>query len=313
MSAAAAGDASSFRALLPKPWRHAPSADALANWIARSLADNQIFDSQEARQKRVPQITVFVAHCAPVVAPPGTLELAAQFLFAFFLLNDHWESTRALIRGESAQASHGVAFVRDWLATLRQTYGARAQRFILGFERYLQSLEREKLYEANAGHPTFAEYVDREFGRYQWVATPPYIELWEMSLGIELGEPARRAADDMKALGVELTYIANDIGSLARDQAQKNFVTLLMQEEPLLTTLDAALARASAIYREKADRLRSARQAQSADTSLGRYAELVCNITDGNLRATTLLAHTGAAARYSPAARECLEGLPFTS
>ena len=115
----------------------------------------------------------------------------------------------------------------------------------------------------------------------------------------------------MKTLAVELSYIANDIGSLARDQARKNFVTLLAARHET-SDMDESLRLSSGVYAEKAARLKQAREL-ATQVDLDGYAELVCNIADGNLRATTLLAHSGASGRYSPAVRDCLVSLPLVS
>jgi hypothetical protein len=305
--------AASLRALLPEPWRHELSADELVEFIAEALAQNGIFESEETRLKRVPQIAVFVAHCAPRSASASGLRLAAEFLFAFFALNDHWESTRAVLRPASTVEGPGARWIRAWLERLAAAPGAHAQRFRAAFERYLQSLQQEHTYEGLPGHPTFDEYVDVARGRYQWVATAPYIELWELSLGLVLDGPARHRAEPLKALAVELTYLANDIGSLARDKAGKNYVTLLMQRDPSLTTLESAVEASARIYADKARSLINERLAIESGTELARYAEVVCDITDGNLRATTLLARASAEGRYSPLARECLSKLPLVS
>src|SRR6187399_771486 len=90
--------ARSLDALLPTPWRHELSAEQLVEFVADALARNPIFDSEETRLKRVPQIAVFVAHCAPRSAAAPGLRLAAEFLFAFFALNDQWEATRAVMK-----------------------------------------------------------------------------------------------------------------------------------------------------------------------------------------------------------------------
>lgn len=312
MPVSAAQLSASLVPLLPKPWRHAMSPGALVEFVRDALSKHRIFPSNETLAKRVPQISVFVAHCAPRAAPQRGLELAAEFLFAFFALNDDWEQMRALFEDGPAR-SPAVVFVRSWLAGLGRDFGDRAGRFLSAFELYLASLQQEKLYEAEPGHPTFDEYVDVRSGRFQWVATAPYIELWELALHLELSEPERAAADQIKALAVELTYLANDVGSLARDPAAKNFVTLLAAKHPEFRELDQALALTSRIYREKAEALVAARRRPSPESALGRYAALVCDITDGNLRATTLLARTGSEGRYSPAARESLASLPLVS
>lgn len=301
--------AASLAPLWPAPWHHPMSPSALVRFVSEALDAHRIFPSGEHIAKRVPQICVFVAHCAPRVAPQRGLELAAEFLFAFFALNDHWEQMRGLF-DDDAPASPAVAFVRGWLDGLSRDFGPSSARFRAAFEVYLASLAQEKRYEAAPGHPTFDEYVDVQRGRYQWVATAPYIELWELALGVELSEAQRPAADELKRLAVELTYLANDIGSLARDPAAKNFVTLLARKRAELRDLDEALAATSRIYGEKAEALVAGRLRVTSEASLGRYAELVCDIADGNLRATTLLARRGAEGRYAPAARDILRALP---
>jgi len=303
--------ASALEALLPTPWRHELSADELVEFVADNLGRNRIFESDETRKKRVPQVVVFVAHCAPRSATALGLRLAAEFLFVFFALNDQWEATHAVVKPASDPSeSAGVRWIRRWRKRLPEEHGARAQRFLDAFELYLESLQQEQRYEREPGHPTFEEYVDVERGRYQWVATAPYIELWELSLGLDL-DAWREQADPMKALAVELSYLANDIGSLGRDKPTKNYVRLLMEHDPSLATLESALESTSKIYADKARSLVDRRRAFPAESTLARYAELVCDIADGNLRATTLLARNSAEGRYSPLARECLSALPL--
>lgn len=302
----------SLAVLWPVPWQHEMSSAALVEFVSHGLDQHGLFSSAERAAKRVPQISVFVAHCAPIAAPRRGLELAAEFLFAFFALNDGWDAMQALFDG-ARDASPGVAFVRAWLSRIRRDYGDRAQRFVAAFELYLASLVREKRYEAAPNHPTFEEYVDRQHGRYQWVATAPYLALWELALGLELTDAERPSANDLAALTVELTYLANDLGSLARDSSAKNFVTLLSARDALGPDISPAVEATCRIYAEKAARLVAARTSLDASSQLARYVELLCNVADGNLRATTLLGRTGAVGRYSPAARESLLRLPFVS
>lgn len=311
MTASAARIAVSLEALLPKPWRHEPSPTELVIFVQESIAKHALFTSEETRAKRVPQISVFVAHCAPRRASREGLELAAEFLFAFFLLNDHWQAMQGLLAGD-ANANSGTRFVRDWLQRVRASFGHRAERFTRAFDVYLRSLQHEQRYATGLA-PSFEEYVDKDQGRYQWVATAPYIELWELALGIELTPSSRMLAEELKRLSVELTYIANDIGSLARDEARRNYVTLLAARDGLADLNDALRATVS-VYERKATALAEQRAAlASSDATLARYAQLTCNIADGNLRATTLLAHAGSSGRYSPQVRDCLAKLPLAS
>lgn len=302
----------SLAALWPTPWRHEMSPAELVEFVERSLDAHGLFANAERAAKRVPQISVFVAHCAPVAAPRLGLELAAEFLFAFFALNDQWNEMQGLFE-PAPSASSGVTFVRSWLARIRSDYAAHAERFLAAFELYLASLAQEKRYEAEAKPPTLEEYVDRERGRYQWVATAPYLEVWELALGIEVAAVGRPAADELTTLAVELTYLANDIGSIGRDSSVKNYVTLLASQDPTLTDVPRAIEATCRIYTEKAAHLVALRTSLPRGGALARHADLVCNVADGNLRATTLLGTAGAVGRYSPAARESLLGLPFVS
>jgi hypothetical protein len=311
MTGSAARIAVSLEALLPKPWRHELSPTELVVFVQESIAKHALFPSEETRAKRVSQIRVFVAHCAPRHAAREGVELAAEFLFAFFLLNDHWQAMQGLLAGD-ANANAGTRFVRDWLQRVRDGFGHRSERFTRAFDMYLKSLQHEQRYATGLA-PSFEEYVDKDQGRYQWVATAPYIELWELTLGIELSPSARVLAEELKQLSVELTYIANDIGSLARDEARKNYVTLLAKRDGL-ADLNDALRAAVSVYERKATALAQRRDALAkSDAALPRYAELTCNIADGNLRATTLLAYAGSSGRYSPQVRDCLAQLPLVS
>ena len=110
----------------------------------------------------------------------------------------------------------------------------------------------------------------------------------------------------MKALGVELIYLANDIGSIERDNGRGNYVRLLA-ERIGPNALDQALDATTRRYRDKASEF----LARSSDLAPGSrsaaYADMLAYIIDGNLRSTAFLAHPAAFGRYSPTVRECLE------
>jgi hypothetical protein len=296
-----------FARALPTPWPHQMSADELAGWIWEALQSSALFPADEAERKRLPQLMIFVSHCAPSAASAEGLRLACGFLFAFFLFNDDWPKHGAHFKAQepSPQLSDGARFVRAWLRAFGERFGARASRFLGAFEQYWQSLGFEQRLKQRPQPPTLEEYVDRERGRYQWVATAPYIELWEVAEGIRLDEHERARADELKALGVELTYLANDIGSLRRDDRAPNYVTLRAAVEgaPAAGLLETVRADYDARVQAFHD------LAQGARGELQRYVSLVSQITDGNLKATLLLARAGDAGRYAPEARDCLGSL----
>jgi terpene synthase-like protein len=294
-----------FARALPTPWLHQEPAPQLAAWISETLAASSLFPAEEAQRKRLPQLMIFVSHCAPPGASSEGLRLACEFLFAFFLFNDDWSAHGAgfFDRAPTPSLSPGALYVRGWLRAFEARFGARSARFIAAFEQYWQSLCFEQTLKARAEPPTFDEYVDRQRGRYQWVATAPYIELWEVAQGIALDEHERPRADALKELGVELSYLANDIGSLRRDQGCGNYVKLRSAS----TDLSEQLRQTSADYDARVQRYLEL--ASGAQGELLRYVSLVSAITDGNLKATTLLALSGDAGRYAPEARDCLQRL----
>jgi len=301
-----------FATAIPDVHRHELSAPELAQLIADSLAEKVLFPREETIRKRVPQLVIFTYLCAPRVASRQGLVAAAEFLYIFFLFNDHWAATGAVFVEESTSmpVDHRVTFVREWLALVRRRFGPKADRFLSSFRLYHASLCVEATYADRPGHPTWDEYVDKRTGRYQWVATSPYIDLWELVEGIEVPDAEREATDQLKELGVELTYLANDIGSIQRDSNEKNYIRLLLAKMGSSLPIERGLEEALRIYREKARAfMLSSRDLQSREL-LSSYADMVANVTDGNLLATTLLAESAPSGRYSPAVSGCLESLP---
>ena len=286
-----------YRAALPHLERHALSVPRLAAWIEARLAELQLFPAALAEEKYVPQITVFTSTCAPRVASERGLQHAAEFLFAFFVLND---ATRD---EESPEVDVRHDFIERWLEGLNQEYGGRAARFQEAFALYRASLVHERTLELRPPI-TWSEYTDRALGRHQWVATAPYLELWELCEGVVVPEEERAACDELKATAVDLTYVANDLGSFGRDGASKNFVSLIAdetgcnREEALRATVEFYVAQAHS-FSEQAAALGAARD----------YVDLVACVTDGNLRATTFLATSDREGRYAPEVRELLEEL----
>ncbi|HYQ14583.1 MAG TPA: hypothetical protein VEQ58_02460, partial [Polyangiaceae bacterium] len=121
----------------------------------------------------------------------------------------------------------------------------------------------------------------------------------------------RLLVEPLKQLGVELTYLANDIGSLGRDRLGKNFVTLSCVDpnDPaqLKTALDATLR----LYADKVAAFRLLESQLPARAPLADYADLVAQISDGNLQATSLLSRQSTALRYAPWLRDALDSLPL--
>jgi len=297
-----------FARALPTPWTHQEAAPRLAAWISETLAASSLFPAPEAQRKRLPQLMIFVSHCAPSGASSEGLRLACEFLFAFFLFNDDWSTHGAGFFDETPSSpSHGALHVTRWLRAFEARFGARSARFLAAFEQYWRSLGFEQALKARPEPPTFEEYVDRGRGRYQWVATAPYIELWEVAEGIALDAHERPQADALKELAVELTYIANDIGSLRRDHVSSNYVTLRAERDGGSSDRSEQLEQVRVDYDARVQRYQEL--ASGTRGELSRYASLVSAIADGNLKATTLLALSGEAGRYAPDARGCLQRL----
>src|SRR5262249_33686068 len=145
------------------------------------------------------------------------------------------------------------------------------------------------------GHPTLAEYLDRKSGRYQWVATPPYIDLWEVSERIDVPDDRRALVEPLKILGVELTFLANDLGSIERDADRPNYVRYVAAESR--GSLAEAIERTSADYAQRVAEFveiwRRLPEVGNEGDALGHYADMVAHVTDGNLEATQLLARGG--------------------
>ncbi len=301
-----------FDAAIPNPHRHELSAPELCDWVLTSLIELDVFPSSEVLQKRVPQVVVFAYQCAPRRASRAGLLAAVEFLFVFFLFNDDWAEASALHTAPASEAPAKVRYIRDWLARVEGDLGKRSGRFFQAFRAYYESLRIEAGYAARPGHPSFEEYVDRRSGRYQWVATAPYIELWEATEGLHLSSADRVTTDPLKELGVELTYLANDIGSVLRDSEHKNYVRF-MQARESGSSIERAIELTEEVYRDKARAFAELAQRVELGSDCARYADLVASVTDGNLRATSLLSRAGSEGRYAPAVRASLESLPCLS
>lgn len=290
-----------YRAALPNLERHALSVPRLCSWIDARLAELQLFPAALAEEKYVPQITVFTSLCAPRVASARGLQHAAEFLFAFFVLNDaaHGE--------EAPDVTSRRDFIERWLGELELEYGARATRFKDAFALYRASLVHERLLDERKTPITWSKYTDRNEGRHQWVATAPYLELWELCEGVVVPDEERAACDELKATAVDLTYVANDLGSFGRDGASKNFVSLIadqagcQRDEALRATVEFYVAQAQSF----------AEQAAALSPATRSYVDLLAWVTDGNLRATSFLATGDREGRYAPEVRELLEELAF--
>ena len=298
-----------FSKALPTPWPHQGNAPEFAAWISEALETHALFPADEAQSKRLPQLMVFVSQCAPPGASTSGLRLACEFLFAFFLFNDDWAQHGANFydQAPARPLSTGARYVRAWLQAFCERFGARSARFVGAFQQYWQSLCFEQQLRERAQPPTLEEYVDRQRGRYQWVATAPYIELWEVTEGIRLEEHERAQADQLEALGVQLTYLANDIGSLHRDSPGLNYVTLRAQRELGPSALPELLEATRGDYDARVQAFLELAHGTSGE--LKRYASLVSAIADGNLKATLLLARSGDAGRYAVEVRACLGNL----
>jgi hypothetical protein len=279
--------------------RHQVSADELGILIELDLVHRRLFTRSETIEKRVPQIAVFTYHCAPAGSSGDALMEAARFLYGFFLLNDH-----------SSGSSDHDGFIDEWLQSLSTKYGASTETFLASFATYRRSLERETQWESDKLPATLANYTDRRAGRYQWVATSPYIDLWALTSGALVDPDLRPLVDPLKDIAVELTYIANDIGSVARDQTSKNYVWLLLREQPELSGLDDALELAGNIYAQKLSEFRERAELLPPRVRDGQYLYLLADIIDGNRNATASLARIGSANRYSPQQHETLNQLP---
>jgi hypothetical protein len=301
-----------FRGALPQPERHEIDAPALAEWIGDALAQRELFPPEDILQKRVPQVVLFTYLCAPRVASRQGLIAAAEFLFIFFLFNDDWEAMGQLLDEHGARSTdRRVSFVREWLERLEQQHGGRASRFLASFRSYQASLGVEHAYGQQPGHPTLDEYLDKLTGRYQWIATSPYIDLWELVEGIDVSDEQRPLTEPLKELAVELVYIANDVGSIARDPHQKNYVRFLLAELGTSATLEQALEETVRVYKRKAHAFVEKASELSSALSMSPYVDMVAHVTDGNVLATIALAEQGRSGRYSPAVRTCLASLPL--
>lgn len=296
-----------YQRSIPDPRQHELSAPELAQFVSVSLEKHALFSSELAREKHVPQLTVFTYTCAPRRASAEGLRAAAEFLFVFFLLNDYWvELTKHEPHSTEAPPDPRLSFISTWLDSLSKRFERSPARFLSGFETYRQSLFHEQELLERAVRPSRAEYTNKQNGRYQWVATPPYIDLWELTEGILLPEELRPPCERIKEISVELTYLANDMGSIARDRRGMNFVSILAAEREL--SLEEALRETAELYLDQVQ-LFSRLSEELHDEEAQKYVDLLAHVTDGNLRSTLYLASSSASGRYAPEARALLDQL----
>ena len=300
-----------FRAALGDLNRHALSAPSLAQHLSNALAETALFPREKAARKHVPQITLFAYLCAPRVGSARGLITATEFLSIVFLFNDYWPETgKFMLDGQGSENSdHRLKFVRSWLEKIERDYGDRAGRFLEAFRRWHRSLGVEQALLAQPGHPTLEEYVDKDCGRYQWVATPTYMDLWELVEGIEVPEEKRGETEPLKELAVELSYLSNDIGSIDQDGERKNYVRLMALESGKPGDLEAAIEETARVYREKAAEFMTKARDLENGSVCKAYAELVAQIANGNVRVTAFLAEHASFGRYAPTVRAALDRL----
>jgi len=300
-----------FRAALGDLNRHALSAPALAQHLSDALAEAALFPPEKAARKHVPQITLFAYLCAPGAGSARGLITATEFLSIVFLFNDYWPETgKFMLEGKASESDdHRLEFVRSWLKKIERDYGARSGRFLEAFRRWHRSLGVEQALLAQPGHPTLEEYVDKLCGRYQWVATPTYMDLWELVEGIAVPEEKREVTEPLKELAVELSYLANDIGSIDQDGERKNYVRLMALQSGRVTDLDAAIEATARVYREKAAEFVTKARDLENGSPCKAYADLVAQIANGNVRVTAFLAEHASFGRYAPTVRSALDGL----
>lgn len=289
------------------PTAHAWPAPEFALWITEDLEREQLFPADRAQRSHVPQLTVFTYFCAPRNPSREGLQAAVRFLYIFFLFNDYWEQVSQDLEPSYARQRD---FIAHWPQEIREQWGQSSAFLLESFEKYRQALYHEQELEKRPEPISLQEYQDRERGRFQWVGTPPYIDLWEVTEGLVLTEEQRALTAPLRAWGIELTYIANDLGSMRRDPKEKNFISLLSKEEGL--SIPEAIRAASQIYQQKAQEFLLLAHKLWNDTQepkLRAYLDMVAHVTDGNLLATTMLASVGGSGRYATDARELLEGL----
>lgn len=141
------------------------------------------------------------------------------------------------------------------------------------------------------------------------VGTPPYIDLWELTEGISIAPEHRASCLELRAFGVELTYLVNDIGSALRElkSGEPNYVCLLMREAGI--PLSEALERATVEYIKRAEGFHRVRERLPPNEELSNYADLVAYVIDGNLVAHMGLSTVAASQRYAEENRKYIDML----
>jgi hypothetical protein len=259
--------------------------------------------------------STFEVYCCP---PEATLEehlLGGKFIVCFFTADDGPDEALSsfLAAAEGPQASTELRGCHDaWLEALhregRDTQGPRA-----AFREACEWIQVERGLDLS----TMTEERFRQIRLYA-IALPAYVACWK---SIRALRPSERADEALRRSGLleltsELVYMANDLGSLERDEeaarrqqpdAEMNLVLLRARA---LGSRQAAVQQVVAQYHEKLQDFRRLR-AQLVGTehwrerSVRDCVEQLRRAVNGNVATTRHLMAT----RY-PGAHELLEGLP---
>jgi hypothetical protein len=292
--------------------RHWELTCRLLDWSLQHLGQ----EDPSVLVRRAYVSSTFDVSCCP---PGASLEenlLGAQLLVAVFTADDGPdEALRSLLAPEEARpcAPTALRTCHDaWLEAM-----GRTGQDTRGLRAAFRELCRWILVERGLDPSTVTEAQYREIRQYT-ITVSLYVDCWR---AIRASHPSARADEALRRSGLlelttELVYLANDLGSLERDEeaarrqqpdAELNLVLLRTR---VLGSREEAIRQLQAQYHERLQDFRR-RRAELADTEhWGERAVRDCvehlrRTVNGNVATTLHLM----ALRY-PGALALLEGLP---
>jgi hypothetical protein len=299
--------------------KHEITPSDLAWHIAQTIRYQEILDTKDALKKFIPLIITYTYNCSPFLANAASLILAAEFLLIVFLFDDKWEIFEPYLQLDKENYNKPEqVFIVQWLKKIQSLYGDSASKFLNSFLTYYRSLIVEANYIASQRQLTMEEYTDKSTGRYQWTATPTYIDLWELTMKLLLTKNDHEILKPFKDLAVEMTYIANDIASLERDEPSINLLTILAEdcdskfnEEKMLY----AINKAAEIYCIKAKKIAVGIEQfkHIEQQKFFTYFEMLEQVIDGNLLSIKGLSLRTSVQRYGSYTSQIIKDLPFIS
>jgi hypothetical protein len=292
---------------------HEPAWARTATRTLRWLVERS--DANFQAERRLPVLvtvaSVYACSCAPQLSSERHYDVVARFTLLFFLVDDAEQGELPDLSTAEASWSIGryTPALRAWLAELSEqaTPPARlSQSFARAYHDYLAARRAEH------GHRARPLGLQQHWAfRRRSIFMDPYLDLWMMLLGIDPDAVLEPPFLEARALAVDLVLLANDLGSVERDQLggaspdDLNLIHAFAREHGV--TESEALERLIVQYNQLIERYRAASTnalSSRPGPSAERYADLLTSVVEGNVASMRALGF-----RY-PGAEHVLVRLP---